>query len=60
MQTFCENSYFRGVNIPEPEDYVGLAQRLAQSANPEASFDPIPIDLLTVSLTNPPTEFIHL
>ena len=46
--TFCENSYFRGVNLPEPEEFFGLAQRLAQSANPEASFDSSAIDFLAV------------
>ncbi|CAK5111462.1 unnamed protein product [Meloidogyne enterolobii] len=46
MQTFFENSYFRGISIPEPEHYVGLAQRLAQTENPDSSLDEIAIDFL--------------
>jgi len=50
MQTFFENSYFRGISIPEPEHYVGLAQRLAQTENPDSSLDEIAIDFLLVKI----------
>ncbi|KAF7634496.1 hypothetical protein Mgra_00006067 [Meloidogyne graminicola] len=46
VQTFCENSYFRGISIPEPDDYIGLTQRLAQTENPDSSLDETAIDFL--------------
>lgn len=42
MQIFRSNQYFRGVNIPEPEDFTDLRQRL------HSSVPPLVVDFLTV------------
>lgn len=33
MHIFCSNKYFRGVNIPEPETYIDLRQRLPNASS---------------------------
>uniref|UniRef100_A0A914GQH1 cyclin-dependent kinase n=1 Tax=Globodera rostochiensis TaxID=31243 RepID=A0A914GQH1_GLORO len=54
MKTFHNNSYFRGINIPEPEEHIGLVPRLAQTANPAVTFDLASTDLLKKCLEMDP------
>ncbi|KAL3116711.1 hypothetical protein niasHT_000789 [Heterodera trifolii] len=46
LKIFHNNAYFRGISIPEPEEHIGLLQRLAQTANPAVSVDFAAMDLL--------------
>lgn len=42
MQIFRSNQFFRGINMPEPEEHIGLQQKLPNA-------NPIIIDFLMVN-----------